>query len=70
MCAEKVITPTSSCRFPGGKIAGDGGEKPLVIPSLDRAYKEVLWVSGNKNHPLEVAGTFISVDGKYRLSRK
>lgn len=38
MCAEKVITPASSCPFPDGKIAGNGGETPLGIPSL---YREV-----------------------------
>lgn len=69
MSAEKVRTPTSSCWFPGGKIAGDRGEKPLVIMSLYREYKEVLWVSGNKNCPLEVMGTFMSMRGKYRLPR-
>ena len=70
MCAEKVITSASSCWFPGGKIAGDRGQNPLVTRSLYRAYREVSWVSGNKNCALKVMGTFISMDGKHRLSRK
>lgn len=69
MSAEKVRTPASSCWFPGGKITGAGGEKPLVILSLYRAYKEVLRVSGNKNCPLKVMGTFMSTRGKHRLTR-
>lgn len=48
MCLSYVCresdNPASSCRLPGGKRAGDGGEKTLVTLSMHGACKEVLWV--------------------------
>lgn len=67
MYEEKVITPAFPCHFPGGKRARERGEKPLVVLTLHRAYKDILWVNGNKNCLPKVMGMIISMDGKYRL---
>lgn len=53
MCLSYVCresdNPASSRQLPGGKRAGDGGEKTLDTLSLPRACKEVSWVNGDKN---------------------